>query len=89
MIKNAAYFRKLQSGKPLEELVKEDIDFILNAIENYIIKGGKETNLSFNFIFSNEHCQKLIDTLKNEYEFKVYCITGSLSNNYNLKVSWK
>ncbi len=89
MIKNAAYFRKLQDGKSLEELVKEDIDFILNAIENYIIKGGKETIISFNFIFSNEHCQKLIDTLKNEYEFNVNCITKTINENYELKVSWK
>ena len=89
MIKNAAYFRKLQGTKSLEELVKEDIDLIINKIENYIIKGGKETILSFNFLLSKEHCQKLIDTLRFEYEFKVYCITGNLNGQYELQVSWK
>jgi hypothetical protein len=89
MIKNADYFRKLQGTKSLEELVKEDIDKILNKIENYIINGGKETILSFNFILSKERCQKLIDTLKNEYGFKVYCSSGTLRDNYKLEVSWK
>lgn len=88
MARDAEYFRKLQGIKSVDEMVKDDIEFTLNAIELYIAKGNQFPYLPLTFYSSSElHSIKLVKQLEN-LGFKVYKKILTTDGEFQCCIDW-
>lgn len=85
-LRNAEYFRKLQGTKSIDELIEEDIKFILDTIENKIKNGYKEESIKIDFNITYKECDKLIKKLMHEYEFNAHAV--NLYQGYEITICW-
>lgn len=89
MKRDAAYFRSIQNLKPIEEIVQEHVDYVLDQIESYIKDGGSDQQIIFYLVTPEKCLNMLFKKLTEDYGLTIRDKGETPEGRHTFIVSWE